>query len=137
MRRPKARKSRRFASNRPSDRDLRTTSVRRLVMLGAAFMVFTGIWGWFEFSVPHRPSHVRLSTADEILCPVGGMPIDRSVSVETPDGTVFFCCEDCIERYQSDPSAFLEASMAQHRAIAASVPDGSAVHVSATTRRKE
>lgn len=51
-------------------------------------------------------------------CPVMGEAIDVSVSIPSNDGPVFFCCKECIEKYQADPAKFTDAVAAQHKAMA-------------------
>ncbi len=60
-----------------------------------------------------------MSTVGEILCPVGGMPVSLEVSVQTSEGTIYFCCEHCIDRFNTEPSAFKNAVEAQRRSMTA------------------
>jgi len=82
-------------------------------------VVVAGIWFLARLRAGSQ-SQVRMSTVDELLCPVGGMPIDRAISLETPEGTVYFCCGGCIGRFQSAPAEFEKAAIAQREAIAVS-----------------
>ena len=113
-----------------------TWSQREFLVTGLVSIVLVGLWGWVQFRGSRR-ARVRMSTMDEILCPVGGMPIDRDVSVETPDGTVYFCCQGCIQRFRSDLPEYEKASAAQREAFAALDRVETAVHANATTRKKE
>lgn len=51
-------------------------------------------------------------------CPITDELVNLAVSIETDDGPVFFCCEDCISKYQADPSKYAEKVTAQRRALA-------------------
>ncbi|MFH0980378.1 MAG: hypothetical protein V2A79_02425 [Planctomycetota bacterium] len=51
-------------------------------------------------------------------CPVMDEPVDVSVSVATDDGPVFFCCPDCIKKYQEKPDKYAEKVTAQRKAMA-------------------
>lgn len=52
-------------------------------------------------------------------CPVtGDEPINLGVSVATPEGPVFFCCKDCIPKYQADPGKYASKVEAQRKALA-------------------
>jgi YHS domain-containing protein len=52
------------------------------------------------------------------LCPVMGEPVDFSASVATDDGPVYFCCKNCIEKYQANPAKYAEKVAAQRKALA-------------------
>jgi YHS domain-containing protein len=51
-------------------------------------------------------------------CPVLGEEIDISVSVATDDGPVYFCCADCIKKYQADPKKYADKVAEQRKALA-------------------
>lgn len=50
-------------------------------------------------------------------CPVSDEPANLAVSVETDEGPVFFCCPNCIGKYQADPSKYAEKVAAQRHAL--------------------
>lgn len=52
-------------------------------------------------------------------CPVGGQPINLAVSKATDDGPVFFCCSNCIKRFDADPKKYAEKVADQRRALSA------------------
>lgn len=52
-------------------------------------------------------------------CPVMGEPIDFSVSTNTADGPVYFCCKMCIKKLEGDPTKFAKAVAEQRKALAA------------------
>jgi YHS domain-containing protein len=58
------------------------------------------------------------AVADLPKCPVMGEPINFAVSVATDDGPVFFCCKDCIPKYEADPAKYAEKVAAQRKALA-------------------
>jgi YHS domain-containing protein len=51
-------------------------------------------------------------------CPVMGEPINFAVSVETDEGPVFFCCNDCIPKYEANPDKYAAKVEAQRKALA-------------------
>lgn len=51
-------------------------------------------------------------------CPVMDEPINLAVSVATDEGPVFFCCKDCVPKYQANPAKYAAKVAAQRRALA-------------------
>ena len=52
-------------------------------------------------------------------CPVmSDEPVNLAVSIPTPEGPVFFCCKDCIPKYQADPAKYAAKVTAQRKALA-------------------
>ena len=51
-------------------------------------------------------------------CPVMDERINLAVSVATDDGPVFFCCKDCISKYQAEPAKYATKVAAQRKALA-------------------
>jgi len=51
-------------------------------------------------------------------CPVTGEPINLAVSVPTDEGPVFFCCKDCVSKYQADPAKYATRVAVQRKALA-------------------
>lgn len=51
------------------------------------------------------------------LCPVSGQPANLSVSVDTDDGPVYFCCQDCIPKFRADPAKYADKVAAQRKAL--------------------
>jgi len=49
---------------------------------------------------------------------MGDEPVNLAVSVATPEGPVFFCCKDCIPKYQADPNKYAAKVAAQRKALA-------------------
>ncbi len=54
-------------------------------------------------------------------CPVMGEDIDFSVSTDTDDGPVYFCCPMCIKKFNKNPAKYSDGLKAQ-RAVLASMP---------------
>lgn len=74
---------------------------------------------WRGFGSDVRPDTIPLSAIGDVRCPVGGMPINRDLLIDTDAGTVYFCCEHCIEKFIANPQTFQEGVEAQRRALAA------------------
>lgn len=51
-------------------------------------------------------------------CPVMDEPISFAVSVRTDDGPVYFCCSECIKKYQANPTKYAEKVAAQRKVLA-------------------
>ncbi len=51
-------------------------------------------------------------------CPIMDEPVNLAVSVATDEGPVFFCCKECISKYQSDPPKYAAKVAAQRNALA-------------------
>jgi len=49
---------------------------------------------------------------------MGDETVNLPVSLETPEGPVFFCCKDCIPKYQADPNKYAAKVTAQRKALA-------------------
>lgn len=90
-----------------------------LIVPGIAVVLVAGTLVWQNLEGGLEPTSVQLSTAGNMLCPVGGMLVNRELMVETQDGPVYFCCEHCVEKFKADPSAYQLAVEAQRRALVA------------------
>ena len=53
------------------------------------------------------------------LCPVMGDPVDFSVRTMTDDGPVYFCCENCIEKFNKNPDKYAKKVATQRKALRA------------------
>ncbi len=51
-------------------------------------------------------------------CPIMGEPIDFSVSTDTPDGPVYFCCGGCIKKYNANPEKYAKLVADQRKILA-------------------
>ncbi len=51
-------------------------------------------------------------------CPVMNESINLAVNVETADGPVYFCCQDCIPKYQASPAKYAAKIAAQRKILA-------------------
>ncbi len=47
----------------------------------------------------------------QVTCPVTGKPVDQEISTERGDREVYFCCENCIAKYEAKPAMY-EARLA-------------------------
>jgi len=64
-----------------------------------------------------EPGQAKVAAAHP-HCPVmGDEPANLTVSLSTPDGPVFFCCKDCIPKYQADPTKYAANVAAQRHAL--------------------
>ena len=45
----------------------------------------------------------------QVLCPISGNAVSLKSSIEHEGQKVFFCCNDCIPKYQADPSKYKSA----------------------------
>jgi len=51
------------------------------------------------------------------LCPVMGEPVDFGVRTITDAGPVYFCCPDCIPKFEKDQAKYAERVAAQRQAL--------------------
>jgi len=51
-------------------------------------------------------------------CPIMDEPIDFSVSTDTADGPVYFCCAGCIKKYNATPKKFAKLVATQRSMLA-------------------
>ena len=42
----------------------------------------------------------------QVTCPVSGKPVDTKVFVEHDGQKIYFCCKDCISKYEADPQKY-------------------------------
>jgi len=61
---------------------------------------------------------MAMSPAALPMCPVMGEPINLAVSFATDEGPVFFCCKDCVSKYQANPAKYATKVAAQRKAMA-------------------
>lgn len=87
-----------------------------VLMIGLAVGVLGRSWPSSEGDCHHdddgADTRSRISAGDDAgisqnTCPVRGEPIDFRVSTEHDGRKIFFCCEDCIEKFNEDPSRYL------------------------------
>ena len=45
----------------------------------------------------------------QVTCPITGEPVDQKVAVESDGRKVYFCCKNCVGKYQSNPSKYRTA----------------------------
>ena len=51
-------------------------------------------------------------------CPVLAEPVNLGISTATPDGPVFFCCPDCVAKYQAEPGKYVSKVTQQRQVLA-------------------
>ena len=44
----------------------------------------------------------------QTVCPVTGEKINEEIFVDHADGRIYFCSEDCPEKFEEDPETYLE-----------------------------
>ena len=60
------------------------------------------------------PEHATMSqtagkavATEQTTCPVMGNPIDKNIFVEYQGKKVYFCCKDCVAKFQAEPEKYL------------------------------
>lgn len=66
----------------------------------------------------HQRNQEATSPTPLPKCPVMDEPINLAVSVATDNGPVFFCCKDCVSKFQADPAKYGTKVAAQRKALA-------------------
>ena len=59
-----------------------------------------------QTDTPNTPDNT--TTVEQTVCPITGDPIDKNVYVEYLGKKVYFCCEDCQEKFMEDPEKYLD-----------------------------
>ena len=95
----------------------------RIVRLNAQLAVLGLVLGGKVVLAQHHPSgdknQAPKDTAALPNCPVmTDEPANLSISLATPEGPVFFCCKDCIPKYQADPNKYAAKVAAQRKVLA-------------------
>jgi YHS domain-containing protein len=44
---------------------------------------------------------------EQTTCPVMGGAIDKNIFVEYKGKKVYFCCQDCVEKFKADPEKYI------------------------------
>ena len=50
---------------------------------------------------------VKVVAGEQTTCPVMGGPIDKAIFVEYKGKKVYFCCKDCVEKFQANPEKYI------------------------------
>jgi len=66
----------------------------------------------------HKMQHAKAKTEALPNCPVMGDPVVFSISTQTEDGPVYFCCKSCVKKFKADPVKYAEKVAAQRKALA-------------------
>jgi YHS domain-containing protein len=82
--------------------------IKMLLVLAVAGGLFAG-----RLAADDKKEDVKLP-----VCPVMGETINFSVSTETEDGPVYFCCPGCIGKFKKDPDKYVKG-LAEQRAVLA------------------
>src|SRR3990172_9009511 len=90
---------------------------RIVAWLSATVGCGLGVVAWSGETDPAKES----KAAGRPLCPVTGEPADLGVSIRTDEGPVFFCCSDCIGKYQADTDKHAPL-VAEQRKVLAGLP---------------
>ena len=59
-----------------------------------------------QTGTPTTPDNT--TTVEQTICPVMGEPINKDIYVEFLGKKVYFCCEDCQEKFMEDPEKYLD-----------------------------
>ncbi len=65
---------------------------------------------------PGKAEAEKKEAAKMPTCPVMDEPVDFAVKTMTADGPVYFCCKDCIPKYEEAPQKFAQKVAAQRTA---------------------
>ncbi len=55
--------------------------------------------------------------SDDVLCPVMGEKINKTIFVDSEMGRAYFCCEKCVKRFKSGPQKYAKKVFAQQDAM--------------------
>jgi len=87
---------------------------RFILLLPLALLAAFGLVRFSASAEPRKAGAAALPS-----CPVMGEPVNLYVRAETKDGPVYFCCAECIERFEEKPDKYSKAVSEQRKALAA------------------
>ncbi|MFQ5806327.1 MAG: hypothetical protein ACE5I3_07750 [Phycisphaerae bacterium] len=59
----------------------------------------------------------KAEQANTPACPVMGDPVDFSVKTVTAEGPVYFCCRDCLEKFEKNSEKYAAKAAAQRKEL--------------------
>ncbi len=71
-----------------------------------------------QHAKPEEHSKAEQKESKLPLCPVMGDSVDFNVKTMTDAGPVYFCCEGCVKKYESNPEKYAKKTAAQRAALA-------------------
>ncbi|OQY99843.1 MAG: hypothetical protein B6D36_15875, partial [Planctomycetes bacterium UTPLA1] len=68
----------------------------------------------------HRHDDPKEEKKSPVLpkCPVMDEPVDFFVKTMTADGPVYFCCKDCIKKFEANPEKYAKQVVEQRKILA-------------------
>ncbi len=96
---------------------MRLTLARMLTLIGLPLAVC----GCSQFAMgPNVEGTVALEPAEPPPpCPVSGKPANLLVRIVRADGPVYFCCAECISRFEQDPQGYRDLVEMQRQVLSA------------------
>jgi YHS domain-containing protein len=64
-----------------------------------------------------QPKQAETQESKLPLCPLMDEPVDFTVKTLTGEGAVYFCCKECIPKYEKDPAKYAQKVAAQREAL--------------------
>jgi YHS domain-containing protein len=52
-------------------------------------------------------AQAKAVVAEQTTCPVMGGAIDKNIFVEYKGKKVYFCCKDCVDKFQANPERYI------------------------------
>lgn len=90
---------------------MRTTKSKRTAPLAAiALLVAVAAWAEApesETNEADKTATITTAPKPQTVCPVGGNPIDKKVSVTYGGQKIYFCCPGCDTDFLVDPDQYL------------------------------
>lgn len=96
--------------------------MKRLALMavwGLGLTVVTGLErSWAQTQAELAKESVK-TESKQALCPVmGDEPVNLAISVPSDAGPIYFCCTECVAKYQANPSKYADKVSAQRAALA-------------------
>ncbi len=90
--------------------------LKRSTMLAASLVLMSPLQLFADDGAVHQDQSGKTA---QPMCPVMGDEVaNLAISTRTDDGPVFFCCDDCISKFQKDPAKYATKAKAQRMALA-------------------
>lgn len=89
-----------------------------IVLVGVPIIGISLIVALAQSQANPKPKAITVAGRPLPDCPVGGQPISFAVQTSSENGPVFFCCPNCIKKFNAEPKKFVDKVTDQRKALA-------------------
>ncbi len=80
---------------------------KTMMLLAVVLAIGLVVLGGCKKSEPAETEEVVASAIEQTKCPMMGTPIDKDVYIEYKGEKVYFCCKDCIAKFEKEPEKYV------------------------------